>query len=302
MPPIVSGGSYEFALASVGGTWSWAVRANNVQGAGQLYEVINVRTPYGPIERVASPIPGDVILEMAMSVQSVQGQLSPMLALVSPGTTSFTITIVEGDANQVAATVPFQNAGNFGSFMTVNGTPGAPWLQVNPTSVAGIAKGEQGAMTVTLLTSSLLNSGSPYSGSVSLQDNRSVPTVIVLTFNVVVLPRPSIGVSPPALGLSYFLSTQSSGPSAILTVSNSGPVTSSLNWSVAKLLNSSPWLSFTPSTGGPLASGGSSNVTCTLVPSLVPQVVGTFQETLRVTSPNASNSPVDVPLVLTVNP
>lgn len=301
MPFTVSGGSYEFSLASVGGVWSWAVRANNVQGAGQLYEVINVRTPYGPIERVAAPIPGDVVLGMADSVISVQGQLSPLLALVSPGTVSFTITIVEGDSNQVAATIPFQNAGNFGSFMTVVGTPGVPWLQVNPAAIAGVAKGEQGQMTVTLLTSTLLSSSSPYSGTVSLQDNRSVPTVITLTFNVVVLPRPLIGVSPVSLGLSFFLSTQSSGPSAVLAVSNPGPATSSLNWSVSKLLNSSPWLSFSPASGGPLASGQSANVTCTLVPSLVPQVVGTYQETLRVSSPNASNSPVDVPLVLTVN-
>lgn len=302
MPANVSGGSFQFDVASVGGRWSWGVRANNVQGAGQLYEVHDVQSPYGPIERVAFPIPGDVILEMAASVQSVQGQLAPLLALVTPGVVSFSITIVEGDPNQNVATVPFQNVGNFGSFMTVTGTPGVPWLQVNPASVAGVAKNAQGAMTVTLLTSSLLSASSPYQGTVSLQDNRTVPTVITLTFNVVVLPRPAIAVSPASIALSWFLSTSSPGPSVTLAVSNSGPAGSLLNWTAARLHNTSPWLSFLPSSGGPLAPAASSNVTCGLLAGQVPQVAGTYTDTLRISSTNASNSPMDVPVILTVNP
>lgn len=297
----VSGGSFQFSIASVGGIWSWSVRANNIQGAGQLYEVLDIRTPYGAIERVAAPIPGDVVVEMAASVQSVQGQLAPLLALVTPGVVSFSITVVEGDPNQTVAAVPFQNVGNFGSFMTVTGTLGVPWLQVTPASIAGVAKNQQGAMTVTLLTSSLLSASSPYQGTVSLQDNRSVPTVIVLTFNVVVLPRPAISASPGSIALSWFLSTSSSGPSATLAVSNSGPVGSSLLWSAARLHNTSPWLSFTPATGGPLAPAASSSVVCSLLAGSVPQVIGTYTDTIRVSSTNASNSPVDVPVVLTVS-
>jgi hypothetical protein len=68
MATEISGTSIEFSLPSVGGTWSWKVRANNLRAVGQLYEVVDVTTPYGPITTAAIPLPGDVILQRVTQI------------------------------------------------------------------------------------------------------------------------------------------------------------------------------------------------------------------------------------------
>lgn len=299
MSVTVKGGSYDFNKPSVGGLWYWTVRANNTQGLGQLYEVIDLLTPYGPFVNVQIPIPGDIVLAMAESLQDVQGQLSPLLALVQPATTAYTVTITEGDPSQAVGTVDFQNIGAFGSFMTVTATPGASWLEASPEVTQGVGKNETGSVGITLLTSTLLTSGSPYSAVVNLQDNRDPPTVIPITVNVIVLPRPVILASPTTISLTYIIATSTSGPSQILAVQNSGPLASVLEWTAAKV-NGATWFDFTPPSGGPLASGDSENMTLSVVPAEVPSVPGTYTETLRISSQNASNTPVDVSVVLVV--
>jgi len=300
MSVTVKGGCYEFSKASVGGQWSWSVRANNTQGVGQLYEVIDLLTPYGPLVNTQIPIPGDIVLAMSDSLMDVQGQLAPLLALVQPATTSYTVTITEGDSDQAVATVDFQNVGAFGSFMAVTATPGAAWLGATPEYTSGIGKNEAGSVAISVLTSTLLQSGSPYSSVVNLQDNRDPPTVIPITVNVVVLPRPVILTSPSTVSLTYVIATATPGASQLLTVQNSGPSGSSLEWTAAKV-NGATWFDFTPASGGPLASGASEDITVSVVSTEVPAVPGTYTETLRISSSNASNSPVDVTVVLVVS-
>lgn len=300
MSVTVKGGSYEFNKSSVGGLWYWTVRANNTQGLGQLYEVIDLLTPYGPLVNVQIPIPGDIVLAMAESLQDIQGQLAPLLSLVQPATTTYTITITEGDPDQAVGNVDFQNVGAFGSFMTVTATPGASWLEAYPEVTQGVGKNEVGSVGITLLTSALLTSGSPYSAVVNLQDNRDPPTVIPITVNVVVLPRPVILPSPTTINLTYIIATSTPGPSQTLAVQNAGPLASMLEWTAAKV-NGAAWFDFTPASGGPLASGDAENVTLSVVPTSAPAVPGTYTETLRISSPNASNTPVDVTVVLVVS-
>lgn len=299
MSVTVKGGSYDFSRSSVGGLWLWTVRANNTQGLGQLYDIIDINTPYGPFVNVQIPIPGDIVLAMAESLQSVQGQLAPFLALTQLTPTSFTVTITEGDLDQSVGSIDFQNVGAFGSFMTVTATPGASWLEAYPEVTQGVGKNETGSVSITLLTSTLLTSGSPYSAIVNLQDNRDPPTVIPITVNVVVLPRPVILVSPATVSLTYIIATSTPGPSQILAIQNSGPLASMLEWTAAKV-NGVTWFDFTPASGGPLASGDSENVTLSVVPTKVPAVPGTYTETLRISSQDASNTPVDVTVILVV--
>lgn len=300
MDAVVSGGGFEFQTESVQGTWRWTVRANNLQGVGQLYEVVDIGTPHGPLYRTQIPIPGDVVDAMAKSLSDLRDQLAPLLALVSGSQTAFNLIITEGDPDEEIGSVTAQNSGAFGSFMGVTATPSTSWLAVSPTSAQGLGKGEQVTFDLSIFTATLLASGSPYAGVVNLQDDRSSPTVIPIAVTVTVLPRPVIAVSPAQIDLTFVLSTSTAGPPKILSVSNSGPVGSQLEYTVAKVDNNSSWLSISPLSGGPIAPGGSEQVTFSVVAAQAPAVPGTYQETVRVSSPNASNSPVDVVVRLVV--
>lgn len=299
MATVVSGGGFDFQVESVHGVWSWRVRTNNLQGVGQLYEVINVTTPFGPLFNTQIPIPGDVVSSMAQSILDLQSQLSPLLAVVPPSSLSFSILITEGDPNQAIGTTEIQNVGAFGSFMTVTATPSVAWLSATPGFVQGIGKNEKAVFSLSLLTSSLLQSGSPYSGVINLQDNRNPPTVIPITVTVTVLPRPVISITPAQIDLTYIVSTSTPGGSQSITIENAGPVGSVLNFDVAKVSGGSTWLDITPTSGGPLESGNTDQVTFSVVVSKAPSAPTVLQETVRISSSNASNSPVDVIVRLT---
>jgi len=301
MTTNVSGGCFKFDTESTGGTWAWTVRSNNLQGLGQLYEVIDITTPWGPFTIAEIPLPGDVVTAMADSLTQVQDQLAPLLALVNPTVTTFNITIVESDPNEEIGTVAIMNAGAFGSFMTATATPDSAWLEVTPSSVSGLGRNEQANFNISLLTATLLNSGSPYNGKVTIQDNRVPPTSVEISVIATVLPRPEITATPTSISLTYISSTGVPGGAQQFTVENSGPAGSTLEYTVAKLYNTSDWMDFTPSSGGPLTSGQSAIVTVSVdstnASSLTP---GSYSDTLRISSTRASNSPVDVLVNLTV--
>lgn len=298
MGSIVSGGCFDFKIESTGGYWSWSVRADNTQGLGQYYFVDNIYTPYGPLFNTQIPIPSDVITSMSTSIIDIQNQLSPLLAL-NNSDSSFIFTITEGDPNVFIGTVEVQNIGAFGSFMTATATPSVSWLTASPSSLDSIGKNEIGSFNFTLLTNTLLNSNSPYSGVINLQDQRTPPTIIPIVVSVVVLPRPVISTNITTISLTYIIVTGTPGSAQALTIQNAGPVGSQLNFTTSKLGNAS-WLTVTPSSGGPLNSGDTDQITFSVVSASVPMSPGTHNETVRISSPNASNGYVDISVILTV--
>lgn len=297
----ISGTSIEFSLPSVGGTWSWKVRSNSVRAAGQLYEVIDVITPYGPITTAAIPLPAEVVSAMAQSVLDVQAQFAPLMVLAQ-GSTTFSVVITEGDPDQEVGTATVYNGGAYGSYMTVTATPGASWLSASPASCQDMGKNQSATFNISLVTATILSSGSPYLGVVNLQDNRVPPTVISFIVSVTVLPRPIIGYTPSAISLSFMSSTGVPGGSQQLVISNTGPVMSSLEFTLAKVQNAA-WWDFIPVSGGPLAPGETEIITLSVVPSRAQGYTpGVYTDAIRITSRNASNSPIDVNVSLTVMP
>lgn len=298
MATNVRGGGFKFDVCSTGGRWEWDVTASNVQNGGQFYQVENIRSPFGALANTDLPIPGEVITAMAESLASLQQQLQPRVSLTGPS--GFNITVTEGDAVVGVGAIQFANVGAFGSFMTVSASPNSPWLSVDPPSVAGIDKNGSGQISVRADPRILLATASPYLGYVNVQDNASPPTLIPVPVNVTVLPRPAIGVSTNAVALAFYLSSGVPSGTASLVVTNTGPTSSSLSFTVAKVQNQSPWLSLAPASGSSLPSGGTVSMTLSLVSDSVPRLPGVYTEILRVASPNASNSPVEVTVTLTV--
>jgi len=298
--PQVASGGFTFSQVSTGGTWFWTVTSTNIQGANQLYQVTNIVTPFGNITDAIIPIPGDIIAAMYNSLQQFQQQLAPLLALVSPNPAIFSLTVTEGDSSSTVGSVIIQNIGAFGSFMTATATPDVPWLSASPATIPGIDKNQQARFNISINPATMLAANSPYVGHVNIQDNRTPPTIIPATVNVTVLPRSNILVSPIQINLTWSLSAQVGNGSQQLTVSNNGPAGSQLTFTVAKVQNVSPWLTFSPQSGGPLAQNVSSIITCSLVQLNIPQSPGTYNETLLVSSYSASNNPISVMVTLVV--
>lgn len=296
----VRGGGFDFDVQSVGGLWQWRVTASNVQGAGQLYQVEDIRTPFGSLATVDSPIPGDVIAAMADSLSTFQQQLQPKIVLT--GTSGLDVTVTEGDPVLFVGSLTFVNGGAFGSFMTATGAPDSPWLGVDPPSVAGIDKNQSAQMSVRVDPRILLATASPYLGHVGIQDNSSPANIVTVPVNVVVLPRPAISLDTTTVGLAFYLASMSPGGAASVTITNSGPLGSYLSFSLAKVQNQSPWLAIAPLSGTSVPSGGAVNATLSIISDQVPKIPGTYTETIRVASPNASNSPQTITVTLIVNP
>jgi hypothetical protein len=299
--PVVAGGCYGFNIGSVGGTWSWTVQVDNTQGLGQLFKVQDINTPYGSLYTAMIPIPGDVILAMADSLSDVQGQLAPQLALTQGSVSSFNIVITEGDSNVNIGSVGVQNVGSFGSFMVATATPTVSFIQTTPSYIGDLGKNDTGNFDFTLLTGTLLNASSPYMGTVNLQDNRNVPTTVPISFTITVNPRPVISAVPLSLAFTHSLSLGTSSGAQQVEIENVGPASSVLNFTLARVNNNSPWIDFIPTSGGPLNSGDSTLITFSVVKANVPLSPGVYQDTIRVSSPNAANSPVDITVALTVS-
>lgn len=302
MSATVSGSKFQFSTESVGGTWSWAVQADNTFGAGQLYQFVDIITPYGPLmgTGIDIPVPSDVVQCMTDSLLDVRGQLAPLLALVQPATTSFNLVIVEGDPNQDVGDIEVQNVGAFGSFMEATATPDSVWLSADPSVLQGMGKNQKGSFNLSLLTATLLSSNSPYNGVVNLQENRTPPTVIPVGVTVTVLPRPTMGTNVTSMAFAYVVSTGIPSGALTVTVENTGPVTSTLDWTAA-VVNGAKWLAIVPASGGPLVPGGTSIVTASLVPGSIPLAPGVYSDTIRISSPTASNSPIDIAVTLVVS-
>jgi hypothetical protein len=296
----VRGGGFDFDVCSVGGLWQWRVTASNIHGAGQLYQVEDIRTPFGSLSTVDIPIPGEVVAAMAESLSTFQQQLQPKIVLT--GSPAFNVTVTEGDPVLVIGSTTFVNGGAFGSFMTATGSPDSPWLGVDPPSVAGIDKNGSGSMSVRVDPRILLATASPYLGHVGIQDNASPMNLVTVPVTVTVLPRPAISVDSSTVGLSFYLASMVPGGAASITVTNSGPLGSYLSFSLAKVQNQSPWLAIAPLSGSSVPSGGAVSSTFSVVSDQVPKIPGSYTETVQIASPNASNSPQQVVVTLIVNP
>jgi hypothetical protein len=247
---------------------------------------------------IVSPLPGDVVQAMAQSIVSVQGQVKPSMSLISSSV--FTLGITEGDPSVDIGTVQIRNDGGFGSYLSASATPDVPWLSVLTPEIQGIEMGGTASFSIALVPDSMLASQSPYVGHVRIQDVNDSSSFITATVNAIVIPRPAISVSTQNISFSWSYLTPASSTQYV-TVANSGPGTSNLEFSASKISNVA-WLSVSPVSGGPLAAGEFESVVLSIVSTSVPTVVGSYSETVRISSPNASNSPVDVTVTLTVTP
>jgi PKD repeat protein/subtilisin family serine protease len=194
--------------------------------------------------------------------------------------TSFTFTTTQGGSNPPNQTLSISNTG--GGTLTWSVSDNATWLSLNPAS--GINSG-----TVTLsvniagLTAGIYNATITITAVGATDTPVSIP--VTLTINP---PPPTICYSPTNL---TFTATQGgSNPSnQTLSISNTGGGT--LTWSVS---DSATWLSLNP-------TSGTNSGTVTLSVNIAGLTGGTYNATITITATGASNSPVNIPVTLTIN-
>ena len=301
MGASVASGGFRFEQVSVGGTWYWTISADNILSSTQQFYLKDIQTPFGRYtDGVDVPIPGDVVLAMASSLSQFQQQLAPLLALAPGQQTVYNVTATQGDPASQVGTVIVLNSGAFGSFMTATASPSVPWLSASPTVIPGIGQNQNGQFNIILDPTVLQTQSTPFVGVINLQDNRTPPTLIPITFNVTILPQPIIGVNSPCFNFSWTLLTAANSGVQQLVVTNNGPATSVLNFTVAKVQNCNSWLEFSPTYANGLNSGSSATITFTLNSGAIPQLPGEYFETILISSQNASNSPVAVQVTLCV--
>lgn len=296
--PYLNGGGFSFQLESVGGRWSWSVITNNIYGANQVYYVRDILSPFGPINQVQTPIPSNVIAAMNDSINSLKTQLQPNLAIASGSVISAVVS--EGDSVLYTDGSVVSNNGALGSFMSVAAFSDSPWLTPRPTSFNSLGQGQSATLSAAVNPSLLVSDKSPYVGHILLTDNAVNPHTASVEYNITVLPRPTFSINYTSILFEYNITTGSVTSPINVTVTNSGPPTSVLNYYITRARNMC-WVRFNPANGGPLQCGEYSQVQVGVDSANAPRADGTYTETLVFNSQNATNNPVILNVTLVVN-
>lgn len=290
---------YQFQFQVSTGIWKWTTRVD-VSGSMPVYQVRDIVSPYGVL-RDSIPIPGQVVQAMGESITQVQQNFPPRILIGPPG--SLSITVDEGRGFSESEAVPLTNSGIFGSLLSATLSPSAAYVRVTPSTVGSLASNEAGSFDVSVDSTSLLASSSPYSASVTVVDPSATNTPQTLPLTIIVRPKATIAASVATL--TFSVAKPVSGafpaiPSQTFAVQNTGAAGSSLDFQAQKLTGLSDWLVGFGPTSGTVASSGSQTVTVNVAPA-ASMMSGTYEETLRV-SGYSTNSFVDVLVRLVISP
>lgn len=261
--------------------WRWKTRAD-LTGSTPSFQILDIITPFGVL-RDSIPLPGPVVQAMAESIDSLQTNFKPTI-LVGPPTT-ISIYVDEGRGYSVPVTANVTNSGVFGSLLSVDLSTSAPYLITDTSVVGHLAFNQSGSFEVSVDSTDLLASSSPYAGTITLQDPTATNNPQTLPVAIVVRPKAVISLSPTTL--IFTVSRPLTGPFPVIatqqfTVQNSGPSGSVLDYQVMSLTGlSANWLGSFDPVSGTLAASQVANITVGVDPveGLLP---GTYEETLRV--------------------
>ena len=286
---------YQFEVSLNTGRWRWTTRVDVSQSVATT-QIRDIISPYG-ILRDSIPIPGEVIQAMADSITEVQQAYTPSILL---GTTALSFVLDEGRGVSEAQPVLVTNNGILGSLLSATITSSAPYVFPLPASMSGLVANASGTFDVSVDSTNLLALGSPYSASLSVQSAEAPNSPQSVSVTVTV--RPKATISPAPASLTFNVTAPLSGPfppvpSQQISLSNSGPSQSVLDYQIRKLVGV-PWLvSFAPVYGS--VNGGSMQPITVVVAPTQGMLPGTYTETLRITG-YSSNMSVDVPVTLNI--
>ena len=270
---------FEYKFQVLQGYWRWKTRMDVSQSMPQ-FSVRDIVSPFGLL-RDNVPIPGPVVEAMAQSITELAQAFAPLI-LVAPGTLTFTVDQGRGFSDPQNVTIT--NNGVYGSLLSPTLTTSAPYVTAMPATLGGLAFNEAAISQVSVDSTNLLASNSPYAATVMVQDSNATNSPQAISIAVVVRPLAHITVSTNLL--QFYVTKPLVGPfppipAQIFVLTNSGPVGSLLSWQAVKLLGCNWLVSYNP-ISDQLVGGASENVTVVVQPD-DSMGIGTYTETLRVT-------------------
>lgn len=286
---------YAFHRSVAGRIWRWKVRVD-VSGASPAYTVRDIVTPVGRLLD-SIPIPGEIIQEMAASINKVKEEFAPTIEV---GASEILFVVDEGRGFSAQEDLVVTNAGIFGSLLDATLVPSADFITITPGSLSGLASGESGISKV-MVNSSELEPGT-YDEVIVVRDDTATNNPATVQVGITVRPKARITVAPTTLTFEAERSVGGTFPDVdpkTFTVTNDGPNGSKLAYYIQRLYGNSCWLEAITPMEGELDSGDSQVVTITVKPT-ENMLRGTYEEMLRV-SGYSENSYADVLLRLVVS-
>ena len=287
-----------FNLNLNGRVWRWKTRMD-VSGLTPTFQIIDILTPYG-VFRDAVPLPGEVVQAMSDSIASLLANFQPSILLGPPSSLVFTVDEGRGYSQPLSGRLT--NNGVFGSLLSGTLMPSAPYIHISPEVIGHLASNQYGLFDVSVDSTDLLASSSPYAASITVQDTSASnsPQTLPVVINV----RPLAIVAATPTPLNFAVIRPVSGPfpaipTQTFNAENTGPADSYLEYQITRLTGlSQNWLAGFSPTYGALTSGTQQAITVTVTPveGLLP---GVYEETLRV-SGYSFNSYADVLVRLTI--
>ena len=287
---------YQFEVSLASGAWRWTTRVD-VSKAQVQTEVRDVITPYGLL-RDSIPIPGEVVQAMADSIQQVLLAYPPSI-LLDP--VSLVFVLDEGRGVSASAPIRVTNNGILGSLLSVQITSSAPYVIAMPANIGGLVANASGSFDVSVDSTYLLASGSPYTAGLTVQSSAASNSPQVIPVAVTVRPKATISPAPTAL--SFYVGAPFAGdfppiPSQQLSLFNSGLGSSVLDYQIRRLVGV-PWLASVSPVYGSINGGSMQPITVAVAPPNG-MLSGVYTETLRITG-YSSNMSVDVVVTLNIS-
>ncbi len=286
---------YQFQVSLASGAWKWTTRVD-ISGTQVATQIRDVISPFGLL-RDSIPIPGEIAQAMAESIDQVVNTYAPSI-LLSP--VALTVTVDEGRG--VSAPVPVQitNNGILGSLLSLQVTSSAPFLLASPATIAGLVANASGAFDVSVDSTGLVATASPYEAHLTVQGSSA--TNSPQTFPVTVSVRPKATISAAVVALQFNVSASLNGmfspvPSQQFALSNSGLPASVLAYQIRRL-GSVSWLAGVSPAHG-LINGGATQPITVLISPPRGMLPGTYTETLRV-SGYSTNLAQDILVTLNI--
>jgi len=264
-------------------------------------------TPWLTVSPVAGSTPGSVMVFVTPTgLQAGTYTVRIMAAGASNSPLDVPVTLTVGAASQLVTTpsqlsfsyviggpAPVSQALTVGSSSGVvlsfgaaaTTTSGGNWLTVTPTSA-------QTPATLTVSVNTVGLSPATYSGFITLTPPAGAGSALQVPVTLTVNASPPLNVTPSALAFYYQIGTSAPGQQILSLASPGASIAFSVTASSA-----SNWLVVTPVSGftpGDVQVGVSPSVLASLGQ-------GTYNGSIQITAPQASNSPVTVPVTLTVS-
>jgi len=230
---------------------------------------------------------GSTSLFPTLLVLNIKAQEEP--PKIGPDQTSLSFNGAVGGSNPASKTVSISNTG--GGTLSWTASKTQPWLTINPASGSSTGSGNPNTITISVDISGF-SSGGTYNDTITIDALGASNTPITIPVTLA-LVAPTIGLNPQNISFNGIVGEPNPPPKTV-SVSNAG-TGGTLNWTASK---TQPWLSINPTSGSSTDSGNPNTITVSV--DIAGLSGGTYNDTITINAPWASNTPQTIPVTLTL--